>query len=114
MNRRYKVFIWISLNVLGIKDGEKLSVIARLIRFLLMPLDTFYWLLHERMKKKGRDGGIGYDPGCDLFTIYGRKYTGHLFRNWATGGWPNGTLFRFETGEDGTFTLRRLGNEITK
>ena len=109
MGRREKAFIWIYLNLLGIKDGEKLSAGAMLVRFLLMPLDTLYWAFHERMKKKGIYGGIEYDPASDHFTIYGMKYTGTLFRDWAKGGWPNDVLFRFETREDGVFILRRLG-----
>ncbi len=109
MTRRYKAFIWIYLNLLGIKDGEKLSPGAMLVRFLLMPLDTLYWVFHERMKKKGMDGGIGYDPVYDLFTIYGMKYSGAFFRSWAIGGWANNTLFRFTTGEDGVCTVTKLG-----
>ncbi len=109
MTRKHKAFIWIYLNLLGIKEGERLSDGAMLVRFLLMPLDTLYWVFHEWAKKRCMSRGIGYDPVFDVFAIYGVKYSGTVFRDWAKGGWPEGTLFRFGTREDGAFTLIKLG-----
>ena len=64
---RSKIWQWVRRNI---EVGRVLPVWAVLVRAVLFPVDTLYWLLSRQR---------GYDLMTDTWNIYGVRYAGTAF-----------------------------------
>lgn len=85
MNARLKIMDWL-IKRAKVSSGEVLPKWLRFIKHVLFPFEFLY----------AKNLYIKYDPLRDMFTIYGIKYSGALFRSWASSGVPTGTKFILE------------------
>lgn len=71
------------------------------IRYILFPIYTIrYWPSADPR----------YEPWNDVLIIFGQRYSGDLFREWAKNGMPEGSNFRFLNRDP--VTLEKLTNFI--
>lgn len=87
------------------------SLYTRDIRFRKMLEDAFQGGVDSVLPSQTNFGESGYDSVADIFTIYGMKYSGELFRQFAT-EMPIGISFRIVKRENGQVTLERV-SEVT-
>jgi len=95
--RRKKIWLFIIYKIFRIEGGTIVPKWLIWIRFLLFPIHTIrYW----------PDADPRYENWNDIMVIFGQRYSGHLFREWAAGGMPEGNMFRFVKRDP--VTLERL------
>ena len=90
---RERIWEWVLRNH---PEGTYLERRHLIIRWLLFPLDTFYYFKQNQV----------YDVRTDVWTIHGVKYTGHMMRvlTKADG------VYRFKY-ENNTVSITRLKDE---
>lgn len=55
-----------------------------------------------------------YDKDADVLTVNGQAYSGQLFRAFAKGGMPSGSLFEFFRHPNGMFSVRVIYDPTKK
>ena len=100
--KRLLWFYWF-LDVIKYPQGQILNFPLRVLRFILMPLNTLWWIYDKKYKI--------YDPWKDIYTIEGCQYTGYLFRSWSKSGMPIGQKYELvNRDEDGVITIKKIPN----
>jgi len=105
MKIRYKLFSFFKHKVFRIPEGGVLNIPIQIIRFILFPS-------HLLLLIRDKSAPFRYDWESDVFTIYGLKYSGDLFRNWGRHGLPVGSIYRIDKRKDDTLVITRLTPEI--
>jgi len=80
--------------VFKIPEGSKLPFILRMIGMLVCP--SRLWRINP----------AEYNSVTDVFTIYGIKYSGDLFRAWGKHGIVEGTVFELIKRDDNMVILK--------
>lgn len=83
---RKKIWIFIKYKIFRIKEGGIVPKWLIWIRYILFPIHTI---------RCWPEADPRYEPWNDTFTIFGQRYSGGLFRDWAEDGMPEGSNFRF-------------------
>lgn len=76
-NMRQRFFKWIRQRVLKLDPGAMLPMWAFWLKCAFFPI----WAIRASANEE-----FYYNPEYDIFTIYGKKYRGTLFRSFADGG----------------------------
>lgn len=90
--------------VFKIPVGNVLTWPAQIVRFILFPSHLLLFI-------RDKSSPFTYDWSTDIFTVFGMKYTGDLFRVWGRYGLPNGAIFRIENRRGDTLTLSHIPSD---
>jgi len=99
---RERLFIWLVINVFKYSLEHTMPRYLTILRFIMMPSNTFYWLCLEPHNRI-------YDLSLDEYKICGQRYSGAYFKELSVGGMPAGQLFRVDKRDDGVIWIKRLG-----
>ena len=103
-----RLFYWLIEKVSRHPEGDVFPLYVMVMRWMIMPFDSFRWYLNLN------DHLFRYDPQQDVFTIYGMKYSGSLFRSFSHGGVRIGAWIRIVSRNDGKLILGTVSPEIQK
>ena len=98
---RRKLFYYLMRNVFKYPEGQMLNFGAKLLRFIILPLNTSGYILANKYSL--------YKPECDMYEIEGIKYSGYLFRGFGTQGFKEGTILKIVKRSDGYLTVEKVG-----
>ena len=68
---RYRTFLWFKRYVWKVHEGVIMPWHLIVVRFLIMPINTSYYLLNRKIEP--------YDFNCDQYTINGIKFSSQFF-----------------------------------
>lgn len=83
---RKKIWRFIRNKIFRIGENTIIPKWLIWIRFVLFPIQTI---------RCWPEADPRYEPWNDSLTIFGQRYSGELFREWAENGMPEDTIFRF-------------------
>ena len=92
-------FFWWILEKKNVPENCILPKWARIIRFLLFPIETTYYTYI--------DTNNIYDTSRDSFKIFGREYSSSFFRYFSPREASSGSLFELVSTEDSHITIRK-------
>ena len=94
-----KIWRWLRDKVFRIDEGSILPKRVLIVRSIIFPIGTIrYWPTADPR----------WEPWDDVFYIFGNRYSGAMFRDFARNGMLEGTLFRFMNCKDGIVTLKKI------
>lgn len=96
----FRLFYWLLYKVFKYPEFRCLTLPVRILRFILLPIDTTYYLM--------RDSCDCFDLGSGYFTIYGIKYSDNYFKMLSNNGLPLNTVFQIIKREDGVVTIVKV------
>lgn len=98
---RRKLFFYLLFDVFKYPEGQILNFGAKLLRFIILPLNTSGYILASKYSL--------YKPECDMYEIEGIKYSGYLFRGFGTQGFKEGTILKIVKRSEGYLTVEKVG-----
>lgn len=95
---RRKIFYWLVDKVFKVPECAILPKGLRILRMIFFPIEHCYYTT----------GHFRYDSFRDIFIIYGRKYSGTLFKQWSADGLPVGRIIEIIENDEETIMLREI------
>jgi len=98
-NWRYRTFLWIKRHIWTLPEGVSMPWPLMVVRFLLMPINTSYYLLNRKIEP--------YDFNCETYTINGIKFSSQFFECFMKQN--IGKTFKIVSLENGLITVKPDG-----
>ena len=97
---RERFFYYLLFNVFKYPEGQIYSFGAKLLRFLILPLNTSGYILAKKYSL--------YNVWNDTYEIRGIKYSGQLFRGLGVNGFAEGTIIKIVKRSEGYLTVEKV------
>lgn len=97
---REKLWFWILSDLVKYPENQQLNFILKLVRFLIMPINTLWHILYPKLSC--------YDPLTNIYTINGVRYSGYIFS--SLGFMKYNQLFMLIERKDGVITIKEIRN----